>query len=127
MKRFLIHITTAWCGMDQDYTAIADSEDDLQNVAQLLAYDNFSDFNCLEQAIEDEYPDVDSDDITEEMKDAVIENKGDYYGFTIEEWDETRPDEEWDWYELVYDATDSDVEEKNNDNEVEEEDDNDEV
>jgi hypothetical protein len=105
MARFLIHVTTAWCGMDQDYAAIADNADYLEDIAQLLAYDNFSDFDCLNQAIEEEYPDVDSDDITEEMKDAIIENEGDYYGYTIEEWDETRPEEEWDWYDLQYDST----------------------
>lgn len=25
-KRFIIHVTTNWCGMDQEYPAIAESE-----------------------------------------------------------------------------------------------------
>ena len=33
MARFLIHVTTEWCGMDQDYAAIANSADDLEDVA----------------------------------------------------------------------------------------------
>jgi hypothetical protein len=103
MPRFLIHVTTAWCGMDQDYAAIANNEEELEDIAQNAAYDNFADFDCLEQAIEDEYPDVDSDDITDEMKDVVIEKERDYYGYSIEPWDEERPEEEWGWYELRWD------------------------
>lgn len=96
MARFLIHVTTAWCGMDQDYAAIADCENDLENVAELAAYDNFNDFDCLQQIMEDEGID----------EDAAIEIEHEYYGYSIEEWDEERPEKEWDWYELRWDFTD---------------------
>lgn len=92
MPRFLITITTAWCGMDQTYAAIANTEDELKYVAENAAYDNFVEFDCLAQIMEDE--DIDED--------AAIEIESEYYGYFIEEWDETSPEEEWDWYELIY-------------------------
>lgn len=118
MKRFLINCYTAWCGEEETYAAIAESEFDknLVSIRDSLAYDNFMEGNGPDEMYHEEYPDIDLEDLTDEDKDAVDE--GAYYGSTIEEWDETRPEEEWDWYELVYDANDPDVEEEDNDNEV---------
>lgn len=87
MKRFLIHVTTAWCGMDQEYVAIAHNEGELEDIAQQLAYNNFIEFDLLQQIVE----------------------KGDYYSYTIEEWDETRPEHEWGWYELIYNKTNATI------------------
>lgn len=95
MSKFLVHVTTAWCGMDQDYAAIANSEDELQDVAELAAYDNFADFDCLQQIMDDEGID----------ENAAAEVEHEYYGFYIDEWDEERPEEEWGWYELRWDFT----------------------
>lgn len=103
MKRFLIQVTTNWCGMDQEYVAIANDSMELDSLAASLAYDNFSDFDLHTTILEDEYPDV--DEYTDEMHSHVDSIKGDYYGYTIEEWDETRPEEEWEWYNLVYDSS----------------------
>lgn len=91
MARFLIHVTTAWCGMDQDYAAIADCENDLENIAELAAFDNFLEFDCLQQIMDDEGID----------EDAAVEIEHEYYGYSIEEWDEERPEEEWNWYEFI--------------------------
>jgi len=99
MPRFLIHVTTEWCGMDQDYAAIANDEKELESTAELLAYDNFNDFDLLEQIMEDNNID----------EDAAIEIEHDYYGYSIEEWDESLPEEQWGWYELIYDSTDAEV------------------
>jgi hypothetical protein len=95
MKRFLIHVTTEWCGMDQDYAAIAKTAEELEFIAEELAYENFTDFNCLAQIMEDE-------NISE---DEAINIESQYYGYYIDEWDESRPSEEWNWFELVYDST----------------------
>lgn len=39
MKRFLIHVSTYWCGMDNTFRA--ESELELDEIADQLAYDNF--------------------------------------------------------------------------------------
>jgi hypothetical protein len=41
MKRFLIHVSTYWCGMDNTFRAEAESELELDEIADQLAYDNF--------------------------------------------------------------------------------------
>lgn len=42
MKRFLIHVSTYWCGMDNTFRAEAESELELDEIADQLAYDNFT-------------------------------------------------------------------------------------
>lgn len=42
MKRFLIHVSTYWCGMDNTFRAEAESELELYEIADQLAYENFS-------------------------------------------------------------------------------------
>lgn len=89
MKKFVITVDTCWCGMDKEYPAIADSEVDLWDVAEELAYQNFNDFELQE-------------DIAEE------------HGYTIEEmnnkdWEELQSSNEFtgtreDWEILVNDA-----------------------
>ena len=38
MKRFLIHVSTYWCGMDNTFRAEAESELELDEIADQLAY-----------------------------------------------------------------------------------------
>ena len=47
MKRFLIHVSTYWCGMDNTFRAEAESELELDEIADQLAYDNFQSYGCL--------------------------------------------------------------------------------
>lgn len=46
MKRFLIHVSTYWCGMDSTFRAVAESETELWDLAEQLAYDNFQSYGC---------------------------------------------------------------------------------
>ncbi len=46
MKRFLIHVSTYWCGMDNTFRAEAESELELYEIAEQLAYDNFQSYGC---------------------------------------------------------------------------------
>lgn len=46
MKRFLIHVSTYWCGMDNTFRAEAESELELDEIADQLAYDNFQSYGC---------------------------------------------------------------------------------
>ena len=107
MKRFLINVYTNWCGEDNDFSAIANDESELRNIASNLAYDNFTSFTGFEGILEELFPEVEEGEYTEEQTDEAIDSESEYYGYTIEEWDETRPEEEWDWYELIYDASDN--------------------
>jgi len=107
MARFLINVHTAWCGEEETFAAIAKNDCDPQLLNKLdeLAYDNFLDGNGVDEMYREEFPDIDREDLTYEDIESIDE--GNYYGGDIEEWDETRPEEEWNWYELVYNSEDS--------------------
>jgi len=109
MARFLIHVYTAWCGEEDTFAAIAENDSDpnlLDKMAE-LAYDNFLDGNGVDEMYQEEFPDIDPEDLTDEDKESIDE--GNYYGGYIEEWDESRPEEEWEWYELAYNSQDAGV------------------
>lgn len=78
MKRFLIHVSTNWCGMDNTFRAMAESELDLYDTAGYLTYGP------------DEMEDSDLDKLWETVDESQ------YCGFTIEEFEGT--DEEWEEY-----------------------------
>lgn len=95
-KRFLIHVSTNWCGMDQEYSAIAESEFELDDIAEQLAYDNFLSYNLWRNIAEDNG--CDPDEMTQEEWDNFQMNvdESSYYSYTIEEFDGT--EEEWSEY-----------------------------
>lgn len=105
MKRFLINVYTSWCGEENDFVAIAESRlsDGLESAAGYAAYENFSGFSGIDAILEEMFPD--EEEYTDEMFDEAAKIEGDYYGYSIEEWDETRDEEEWSWYELIYDES----------------------
>ena len=96
MKRFLIHVSTNWCGMDNTFRAMAESEYDLYDVAQDLAYDNFQSYGLEDDIAEEEGydPDEMEDSDQDELWETVDESQ--YYDFTIEEFE--GDDEEWEEY-----------------------------
>lgn len=59
MKRFLIHVSTYWCGMDDTFRAVAESEMELWDLAKQLAYDNFQSYSCENDIAEEEGYDPD--------------------------------------------------------------------
>lgn len=59
MKRFLIHVSTYWCGMDDTFRAVAESEMELWDLAEQLAYDNFQSYSCENDIAEEEGYDPD--------------------------------------------------------------------
>lgn len=93
LKRFLIHCSTEWCGMDNTFRAMAEKEEDLWELADQLAYDNFMDYGGIDLILED----YDTDDLSEEEIETIIEgiNECDYYYASIEE---CKDDEEWNDY-----------------------------
>jgi len=106
MKRFLINLSTNWCGEDQDYSAWAEDEFELEAHANLdvHSYDNFDSFGGFEAMLEEMYGTSDRDELTDEQITEAENNEGSYYSYTIEPWDEDRDEEEWKWYELIYDG-----------------------
>lgn len=97
MKRFLIHVSTSWCGMDDTFRAMAENDYELDEIANQLAYENFQFYDC-ENDIAEEFG-YDPDDMEDEDWDKLWEqtSEGDYYHYTIEEFE--GDDEEWEEYD----------------------------
>lgn len=96
MKRFLINCTTYWCGMDTTYRTEAESELELEELADYLAYQNFQTYGLDEDIAEEEgyNPEEMSEEDWVEMWENCDETV--YYGFSIEEFN--GDDEEWESY-----------------------------
>lgn len=77
MKRFLIHVDTNWCGEEDTFRAVAESEIELWDIAEEEGYD----------------PDEMTDEDWDEMWSRIDETA--YYSFSIEECED---DEEWNEY-----------------------------
>ena len=88
MKRFLIHCSTEWCGMDDTFRVVAEKEEDLWGLADQLAYENFIRYGGPDLILEE----YDIEDLSEEEIEAILETEGDYYYASIEECED---DEEW--------------------------------
>ena len=54
MKRFLIHVSTYWCGMGDTFRAVAEDETQLWDLAEELAYQNFQSYGLDEEIAEDQ-------------------------------------------------------------------------
>lgn len=106
MKRFLINCYTHWCGEDNTYTAYAESESDkrLNEAAQMAAYDNFSDYDGFSGVLVDMFDTDDESELTKDEIQEAIDNENEYYSFIIEPWDYDRSEEEWEWYDVIYDG-----------------------
>lgn len=93
MKRFLIHVSTNWCGMDAIYRGVADSEDDLDDIAWELAYENFESYEGVNLMAEDNGydPETMENDDWDKLYEEVSEC--DYYNGYVEPF--TGTDEEW--------------------------------
>lgn len=98
MKRFLINVGTAWCGMDSTFRAMAENESDLYDIAQNLAYENFQSYayECENYIAEEEGydPEKMEDSDWDEFWETVDESQ--YYDFNIEEFE--GDEEEWNSY-----------------------------
>lgn len=104
MNKYIIHCDTAWCGVYEDYSALAESEIELEDLAQDLAYSLFTEEDGWQLVAEEQG--YDPDTMTEEEWDDLYKNTDEpsYYGYEIELVDESNSDqlEEWKSYNLVY-------------------------
>lgn len=82
--------------MDDTIRAIAESEDDLHDIAQELAYDNFESYDLWEEVAKEEG--YNPDEMSEADWDRLYEeiDESNYYGYEIEKF--TGDDEEWEEY-----------------------------
>ena len=96
MKKFLIYVSTNWFGMNNIFRAMAESELELDEIADQLADDNFQSYRC-EGDIAEEFG-YDPDDMEDEDWDKLWTqtSEEDYYHYTIEEFE--GDDEEWEEY-----------------------------
>lgn len=99
MKKFIITCDTNWCGTDTKFRALAESESDLWDLAEELAYDNYSSFFDAQDLLEDLGYDI--DDLSEEEIESILDNidESEYYDYAIEECDD---DDEWNSFEDDY-------------------------
>lgn len=100
MKKFLITVSTDWCGEEQSYRIEAESEYDIEDLAEEIAYDNWEQFNHISDIAEELGYDIENMDELDWDKvwDSVYENPGWYSN--IEEFEGT--EEEWNSYEPAY-------------------------
>lgn len=93
MKRYIIHCSTDWCGMEHDYRAEAESELELEDMAEQLAYDNWESYGC--QNLHAILMGYDIDHMNDEDWDLVYDDIAECpsYSYSIEEFNGT--EEEW--------------------------------
>lgn len=107
MNKYIIHCITAWCGVYEDYAALAKCESDLDDIAQNLAYNLFLEADGWETVAEEH--DYDPESMTEEdwYKLYEIIDEAMYYRYETELVDED--DKEalkfWEECDLVYDGS----------------------
>lgn len=101
MKKFIIKVDTYWCGTEEYYSVEAESKEDLEELAQQLAYENLHSFDYIEWIAQDLFSDY--DEITDEMMEEIYESESEYCTYTIEEVDEENEDQmrEFNEYERI--------------------------
>ena len=101
MKKFIIKVDTDCFGTEEYYSAVAESELELEELAQQLAYENLHSFDYIEWIAQDLFEDY--DEITDEMMEEIYESEGEYCSYTIEEVNEEDEDQmrEFNEYERI--------------------------
>ena len=112
MKKFIIEVSTAWCGEDNQFGAFAESEAELYDIADALAFDNFSDFSGRE-AIAEELFSVSYDDLTDEQIEEIDCVEAEYYYSNIREVEDDNDAELFDNLEIVYGNEEEEIAEEN--------------
>lgn len=108
MKKYVIKVSTSWCGMNEYYAAFAETEDELSETADELARDNFDSYGCFDLVLKDLFPDRDyDDDYTEEEQNLINEECANNTFYEIYESDD---DEVFDTLTIVYGEKTDDVE-----------------
>lgn len=94
MRKFLINVSTNWCGTDATYRAVAEYAEDLEDLAQELAIENLETYDYENLIAEDNG--YDPDEMNDHDWDELWRNtsESEYCDYSIEEFEGS--DEEWD-------------------------------
>lgn len=101
-KKFIIEVSTAWCGEDNQFGALAENESEIWDVANSAAYDNFSDFNGREGIAEELFPETNYEDLTDEQLEEIDAVEHEYYFSNIKEVEDDNDAEFFDNLEIIY-------------------------
>ena len=104
LNKYLVKVETNWCGEDNTYSAIVDDERwlEFEGFCQDLSYTNFSDYSGFDGVLEDLFPDHEyGEEYSDEEIEEAYQEEPNYYSYTIEPFE--GDDEEWNWYDLVWD------------------------
>lgn len=89
MTRYYLKIDTYWCGEYQEYAFETDkSLNELSNYFEMLAHDNFTDFDGIEGVCQELFPDWEEDSYTDEQIEAAEEVAHEYYSFFTDKFDD---------------------------------------
>lgn len=103
-KKYIIDVSTNWCGEENSYAAYAESEYELDAIAGCLAYDNFAEFDGFEAVKAELFPDVLDEDYTMDQEIEAAEVEGDYYSYTVRLVETEEEEKEFSYLDLVYDG-----------------------
>jgi len=101
-KKYIMVASTSWCGEEETFGIITKGINDLENLCQMYAYENYIDGTGFEGVLEDMFPDVEDGEYTTKQIDEAEEAEEGYFSYTIEEFDK---DEHFNfnWYETIID------------------------
>lgn len=101
-KKFIIDVSTNWCGEENSYAAYAESIYELDSIGACLAYDNFAEFEGFEAVKAELFPEIE-ENYTDEQEIEAAEVEADYYSYTIREVETEDEISEFAYLDLVYD------------------------
>lgn len=104
MKKFIIEVTTNWCGEGNQYGAYAKCQEDIEDIAQMTAWENFIGFSGIEGILEELFPEVEDEEYTDEQRSEAEERESEYFSYTIREVDGKDDEETFGYLEIIWDA-----------------------
>ena len=105
MNKYLIYCYTNWC-KEEYYSAIANNELELEDIAEELAYELFESYDGISKILDE--LGYSEDELDDEELDKILMSidESEYYGYNIELVNESDSEqlEMWKSCELVYDG-----------------------
>ena len=106
MNKYLIYCYTNWCREEEYYSAIANNELELEDIAEELAYELFESYDGISKILDE--LGYSEDELDDEELDKILMSidESEYYGYNIELVNESDSEqlEMWKSCELVYDG-----------------------
>lgn len=106
-KKYILHVSTNWCGEDQDYAIIKDENSNIDDFCQNIAWENFTEFEGIDAILEELFPEAEGD-YTEEQRSEAEDKEEDYYTWSLDEFNEDG-ETKWEWFELILDESSKNI------------------